>query len=253
MTELTTALFIDAGNTKVKWRLGQVGEVSQCLLNGSGLVDWIQANHASIDRLIVSSVQSRKWDLEIKSLCEQLNLAIWFARSLSNSHGLISAYAQPDHLGVDRWLALLALWNKRQRAFLLVDSGTATTLDLVDANGQHLGGYILPGLELQKRALRQSSEALNDLIRESSGLVDTGLAKDTAEAVDQGSLACLVALIEKLIHQYELSEKDLFFTGGDARKISQAVGLGAIEKELVLQGLLLAWSESQAAKIEANI
>lgn len=239
-----TTLFIDAGNTNVKWRLGEAGDMQNCAFDDPGFRGWVRSNQAAISSVAISSVQSEQWNLKLEDLCDELDLTCWFAKSDAENQGLISAYSQPDNLGVDRWLALLALWCRLKKGFVLVDSGTALTLDVVDNGGQHLGGYILPGLALQRRALLDASERLDKLVS-TEPKYQVELGRDTSEAIDQGIFASAVALIEKLMKNAELSSDCLVFTGGSAAQLQQAMNQSHLEDDLVMQGLSLAYAYTQ--------
>src|SRR3546814_5490867 len=74
-----------------------------------------------------------------------------FARSSAGWHGLRNAYREPERLGVDRWLAMIAAWHTHRGAACIANAGTALTVDVIDAQGQHLGGIIAAGLAAQQR------------------------------------------------------------------------------------------------------
>jgi len=138
-----------------------------------------------------------------------------------------------EQLGVDRWLAMLACQARCDGGFLVVDCGTAITLDLVSAAGTHTGGYILPGFGLMRDALLQATAIQ---VPETTAPA-AGLATDTASAITRGAYASVVALIEKLLAQAE-AETALFIGGGNARSLSPLVSQPhAIVEQLVLRGL----------------
>src|SRR5690606_12310751 len=83
-----------------------------------------------------------------------------FALSQINAAGVVNGYERPEQLGADRWLAILAGFSRAKRASVIVDCGSAITLDLVSARGEHLGGYIAPGLTLMRRALLGNTEKI---------------------------------------------------------------------------------------------
>ena len=66
---------------------------------------------------------------------------------------MTSGYRDPERLGVDRWLALIAARERSKQPTVIVDAGSACTIDLLDSEGRHLGGYILPGLTAMGEAL----------------------------------------------------------------------------------------------------
>ena len=240
-----TTLYVDSGNTNVKWRMGEVEEVFTSPSNSPKLFDWILGNRAKLEFVAVSSVQTDKWNLELQQFCKQQELELWFASSPAEAQGLQSAYSSAEQLGVDRWLALLALWCRFRKGFLLVDSGTAITLDVVDNQGQHLGGFILPGLALQRATLMQASENLAALVK-TTPTYSSSLGKNTAEAIDHGVIASAVALIEKQLRLTDCPEERLIFAGGGAGALRDEVGAGILVEGLVLQGLSLAWDRHRA-------
>jgi type III pantothenate kinase len=234
-------LFVDAGNTRVKWQLGIAADIQSCAIDESlQFVDWVRQAAHKIESIAISSVQTNDWNQMLESLCHELVIEHWLAESQGESMGLISAYANSEHLGVDRWLAMLALWNKYGKGFVLVDAGTAITLDVVDNWGKHQGGFILPGLELQRAALLNTSQSLATLVTEPAEY-QADLATDTRAAIDHGIFASTVALVEKLMS--DAGHGQLVITGGDAAHFLVALPEGVGIENLVLRGLDMAWAE----------
>lgn len=242
-----STLFVDAGNTNLKWQLEGAYGLHNCPVEQSeGFLEWIRQQSTQVTAVAVGSVQSEGWNSLLRDLCKDLGLECWFAESQTEAMGLVSAYSNPVHLGVDRWLAMQALWNNFQAGFVLVDAGTAITLDVVNADGQHQGGYILPGMELQRHALSDVSEKLRSLAKKpiTSQVV---LGKDSAEAMNNGVLASALALVEKVMRQASVQQIDqLVFTGGDASKLMAVVDKGVVLENLVLQGLEITWQQRQS-------
>lgn len=81
-------------------------------------------------------------------------------RSSSRCCGVTNLYSKPESLGVDRWCALIGARSLVQGAAVVVMAGTATTIDTIDADGQFLGGVILPGFELMAGSLARGTAAL---------------------------------------------------------------------------------------------
>jgi type III pantothenate kinase len=88
---------------------------------------------------------------------------IEFVTAAPEYHGLTNGYLDPSLLGADRWLALIGAWTKARSALCVVDAGTAVKVDSVDADGQHLGGLIVPGIHMMREALmnKTSEHALS--------------------------------------------------------------------------------------------
>ena len=244
-------LLVDVGNTNIEWRLS--GEVDlarcglfRCAVDSSGFKDWLQSNKSQIDSVAVSSVQTETWNADLRSLCNELSLECWFAASATKELGLVSAYATPQHLGVDRWLAMLALWSRLHAGFLVVDAGTAITIDIVDNSGKHMGGYILPGLKMQRQVLLGKSSVLDSQVNDVlEPCIELGA--DTGEAIDNGVLASVVALLQKLISKESSWLDQVVFTGGDAKVLSGFFDSAVVQEGLVLEGLVASWVQYSSA------
>jgi type III pantothenate kinase len=154
--------------------------------------------------------------------------------------GVRVAYPQPARLGVDRWLALLAARARGPEATLILDLGTAATYDLLDPDGVHLGGLILPGLAM----MRDSLLAGTGIPRDAAEPATDPWAADTGAAVATGSLHALAALAERLYAR--LRERAaagappvILITGGDGPRIARLIDAPALlVPELVLLGLV---------------
>jgi type III pantothenate kinase len=190
-------------------------------------------------RLAISCVSANELLELVQSVVYELWLDVDILRVKSESHafGVINAYQQPEKLGVDRWLALIAVWQKYHRPACIVDCGTAITVDLIDAEGCHQGGLISPGLTLMKKALGRGTEAL----RFSEPLValispPLSLSDNTQDAIYNGTLTAAVGLIEHVLNKQSVH---LILTGGDAELIANQLEVKCtLDQDLILQGLL---------------
>jgi type III pantothenate kinase len=211
-------LELDAGNSRLKWRLSSLAPsfapVASGVVVDAGMhlpaaeraraaLDVVLAQLASQvpTQVHVSSVR----DGEFRVQCRQAFLAYCavepvFAEAKAALLGLRSGYLQAEKLGVDRWLAMLAAFQTEKGACCVLDCGTTITLDVVDEDGRHQGGYIVPGLHLQRDALAQRRPALlagaqNAFITPERG--DNALlpGRNTAEAIGHGVLSMVVGFI----------------------------------------------------------
>ena len=149
------------------------------------------------------------------------------------------AYADVTRLGVDRWLAVLGAWTSVGKSCLVVDLGTAVTLDFINHQGRHLGGYILPGLRLGIGGLLQGTSNVRvdgDILSRAS----TAPGCNTTDAVYHGALFTFVAVIEQAflrLQQQEPAAK-LLITGGDAALVGNHLGCHyQIREDLVFEGM----------------
>ena len=235
-------LELDIGNSRIKWRTlaaqGQAvarGHLSRRDLSGE--MSWGELLPVQgIRRIRVSNVAGPEVAAHLDRWARDvLGIVPEYARATARTAGVTSGYGEPEKLGVDRWLALLAAWQELDRACVVVDAGTAVTVDVLDGSGTHQGGYIVPGLTLMLNALLSGTSG----VRLSAGPVASLAAGNcTSDAVLQGCTAMTVALIERARSGSELP---LVLTGGDAELLAPWLAAPSLLcPELVLDGLGLA-------------
>ena len=233
-------LYLDCGNTRIKWRLdseqGGVVEYAE-------FECWLaqQAAEHRVDRVVFASVlgeSRRQWLL---NNIARANLSAGQCIVTREALGVTCIYQQLERLGIDRWLVVVAAWVKLQSSCLVVDLGTAATLDIVDSQGRHQGGYIVPGLELALKGLLAGTDNIKP---DPAGFDGASLlpGANTAQAVFHGGLASLVALIESIYSALLKSDPQakLILTGGDARLVSRHLSLQhSIDDGVVFEGMRL--------------
>lgn len=180
-------------------------------------------------------------------LAEHWQCEVYWPQAQAQAYGVTNAYSDPERLGVDRWLALLAGRARYQQACCVVDCGTAITLDVLDQAGVHQGGLILPGIGLMRQSLQEHTQI--NLQQDQANEIAL-LARDTSDAVQGGTLYAAVALIDRVLqdvrHALGMDLKALI-TGGDAEQVVPLLAQ-AFEHapDLVLQGLELISRNGQA-------
>ena len=233
-------LSIDAGNSRIKWRLTNKG---QTVAQGAQLTP----KSFEGETLNLSEIQSPS-EIRIASvagdkvvnwlqqqLLEQFAAPISLAQVASTIGELSCAYEDPQSLGIDRWLAMAAAYHHYDEPLMVIDAGSAITMDIIGPGGQHVGGYIAPGLTLMHDALWKNT---SDVRVVGSGSEELWLpGKNTQQAVNRGCLLAAVSTIESLAAQFPVR---IVITGGDARILMQAMSLSADNHaNLVLDGLIL--------------
>lgn len=244
MTGRSVILDLDIGNSRIKWRL------SVSPFGGAprhGVVDDLASLSAALislpppERIRVACVRRQQRQEEIITWAQQSGLVAELARVARRLGGLEIFYTDLGRLGVDRWLAMLACRQRTGGSFLIVDCGTALTVDLVAADGRHLGGYIVPGLGLSRRALEEHTAIRLAELPESLSC-EPGHSTDAA--VSQGVFAMLLKLIESATQMPAMQDAQLFLTGGDAPRFQAALVPGVRQlhrvEQLVLDGLAIA-------------
>ena len=230
-------LFVDIGNSKLKWRfyIGESRKHDKC---GSyeefcAHLDEVSLAKPLMDCVKISSVKNNATTFAISNLIEtKLNIVPQFAK-VSNSVGKVRCgYKNINELGVDRWLAIVSGVNKYEKGILIVDSGTAISIDLVDHEPNHLGGFILPGLRASLEALSSCTDKI-PLISEIDNIASPG--NSTKSGVLGGIINPVIAFIELLSHKYQLYP---VLTGGDNLQIGVGLSIKhSLEDNLVLDGL----------------
>lgn len=244
---MSLTLLVDVGNTRLKWALTEAGTrgpvlaLPYTLHQLSMLLDEAWGQMRRPQRLVVASVAEAVVNDAISHWSERhWTLPPRFVRSEVFCLGVSNAYPQPGRLGIDRWLALIAAYQRRRSAVGVVDCGSAATIDLVDDQGRHGGGWILPGLAMSGECLRAKTAipSFADLVPIPS------LGKDTAAGIANGALAAVAGavLMADRIATQQLGIRDLkwMITGGDAARLAGALPLESeIITELVMDGLNL--------------
>ena len=240
-------LFIDRGNTALKWQLCQQGEMISTgkADNGIELDDALrELSDKSLAGIYVASVAGDDVAQALKVWAGKYSqVEPVFIKSSYKACGVTNAYKEPERLGVDRWLAMIAAHQRYPGMLCVVDSGTALTMDFLNENGQHLGGFIVPGAELMRKSLLQNTQEINL----NSAVLGNELGMNTSEAVFFGTEQMLQAFVcnklDEVARQYK-KEIGLVLTGGHARHL--ALGLVSTyhnEQDLVFKGLRLVVEE----------
>ncbi|MDA1343533.1 MAG: type III pantothenate kinase [Proteobacteria bacterium] len=225
-------LLIDIGNTRLKWAtannldLMPRNPIANTAVTRNALSLLWQAIQQP-NQLAISSVgASQLYDVVI-SVANQLwpGITIIRAQSETQGFGLTNAYQEPEKLGVDRWLSMIAGYQLYPKALCIADCGTAITVDVIDNSGQHLGGMISPGLRLMKEALANSTENL----QLSETAFPFGLAKNTDAAIHNGTLSAACGLIDSVL-KTQPDTAQLLLTGGDAKAIAAHMGISKNSK-----------------------
>jgi type III pantothenate kinase len=241
-------LLLDLGNTRLKWALTS----DRWLAHGA--VGWNENLDAALaealapwprpELVLAASVVDTDREALVAAIVTQLCArSVDWRRSPVAACGVRNAYAEPQRLGVDRFLAMVAALAHGGGPHVLVGVGTALTLDALATDGRHLGGLIAPGPMLMQQSLLNATA----LVRmDGAGSVQER-ADNTTDAVVSGCWLAAVALIERFVAQAadELgAHPTLCLSGGDAAQLAPLLSLPAhVTHNAVLRGLAL-WAES---------
>lgn len=260
-----STLLIDIGNTRLKWALiesqknvTQAAFISQGSFSenlSSSMIELCLQHSWQLDHIICSSVVSiEQTNLIQKAFKQNYPHTLWKQiNGLALIEKISTAYINPEQLGSDRRAMIMAAQALfPQKNILIVSSGTATTLDIINAESHHLGGWILPGFSLMMNSLLQGTSQLtaNTSSIESTDSIEIGL--DTNSAINRGILASQIGAIEVAKQYAEKKNIQLnliLFSGGNGKQLFnlQAQNNQNIkyqyEDNLVLKGLA-AWYQN---------
>jgi type III pantothenate kinase len=239
-------LLLDIGNSRVKMALvddDQWLEETAAELDDQRS-DWpvLDAVAAAPDRVLAVNVAG----VAVASSLAQRLHSLWrlpleLAESAAEFAGLRNGYRDPQQLGADRWLAMLAARRATPGAICVVDAGTALTVDLVEADGRHLGGFILPGPGLMREALERSTGNIRERSLDSLPAINPqSPGRDTGSAISAAALQASLGLIERARSMTSTPAR-VVVSGGAAPGLLGGLGQDALHRpRLVLEGLLLA-------------
>ena len=241
-------LLIDIGNSRIKAALFAEGDIQPCFAAAyeKDEIGVCMDSHLDKDikpaRVLVSSVAGNKVNRELSLYAEQQwSLEIEFASVASEAAGVINGYRSSETLGVDRWSALVAGWSCYRSALVVVDCGTALTVDLVSDGGLHLGGFILPSLELMSSSLGASTEQISADLEHSHASIEPG--DSTASCIANGALAAIISLVESSFKQLSPGQENqchCVITGGNAEQILESLSIKFDhDPYLVLRGVAI--------------
>lgn len=233
-------LVFDVGNTRIKWAWVDEGKLAH---GGSwmhrGCSDWTLPPEltGAASAAYAVSVASEQTNTRLSdAVAERFGVSLRYFKASPSAGGVRNAYVEAARLGADRWAAIVAAYRRGGPACVM-DCGSAVTVDTVDAHGRHLGGMILPGLAMMRRALKQDTAALPEVEHGDIRL----FASDTDTAIRSGTLLGLAAMLDGLAMQIrqEVGESmRLYMTGGDSAAIAEAMRVEALLlPDMVLEGV----------------
>ncbi len=242
-------LLIDAGNTRIKWAWmsgasKQLQDAGAARTSGRlSVLPFLDCEEAAAGAMacnVAGIGLGRKLAGLVK---EKLGVDLVFAQAQRSACGVTSAYTNPLNLGADRWAALIGAHALGPNNYCIVDAGSTITVDLLLANGRHLGGYIAPGLEMSLAAMaRGTAELASRLKGHSGGPQDLAPAADSAEAMEKGALAAQLGMVRMGMRRLANKGEDspaLLLTGGGAQALIATGELpeAQLAPNLVLRGL----------------
>ncbi len=231
-------LQIDAGNSRVHWRLLDAarsplerGDLSWAQVAANGVEGLPLKKVVSVEFASVAGERARELETTLSRVA---GAPVRDFRVSEAQCGVVNAYRDPGCMGIDRWLAMIGAFHIFGGPLTVLDAGTAITIDHVDARGLHRGGYILPGLGLMGESLGAGTAGVRaDPVSGSA----TEPGTNTTECVHQG-IAWLFETIVIRAARYWGEAGRLVVTGGDAQRLPAPLGMGMTrEPDLIFLGM----------------
>lgn len=243
-------LLVDIGNTRVRWCCAEHGQCSAAVVQAydpEGVAGLLREPWASLPapaRVIAANVGGEAVAARIDVLTRELwGLRADYISAVHEGYGVTNGYVKAAQLGADRWAALVGAGRLDSGAKLIADCGTAMTMDVLTGDGRHLGGLILPGLTMMRRALLGGTSDLYISDEHDSTAAGTRLAHETSDAIKAGTLhmaaAALVGIAEDLEAELQCPLRRII-TGGNASQLLPLINRSYThEPDLILKGLLI--------------
>lgn len=252
-------LAIDAGNSRVKWgwletdgpggtRWASIATVPLIeFAASSDHVNPFSVTHEDPERIIISNVAGEGAHQLLVNWTSIFDAEPLWLRAQAERCGVRNGYERPELLGADRWAALIAARALHNGASLVVNAGTATTVDMLAADGTFLGGAILPGVELMRFVLHEHTGRLP--MAEGSY---RDAPRNTADAIETGCRHAQAGAVERMYRVFrEAAAAPLCIVAGGAGRalVDQLSMPRRYVENLVLDGLAhIALAERAAAR-----
>ncbi|WP_394175727.1 type III pantothenate kinase [Thalassotalea litorea] len=220
-------VLVDVGNSRIKLcQLGDTGSVSLSPVKSfaeNEALKFISIQHPN--KVIVSAVSNEEFCHSLQQLCEREHIEFKRLMTANCTADVAFGYEKPQQLGVDRWMAIIgASQIVTGQNLLVVDAGTATTIDLLSADNKHLGGWITPGIEMMISSLYANTAQVEGVFSTPDNLL---FADNTSDNVNHGCWAMTVATIEFAQLQAQLLTIDInamLITGGNGKALMPYLG-----------------------------
>lgn len=241
-------LLVDVGNSRVKWGLhdGQAW-VRQDVVDNADIArlahDWEELPPPQ--NIVICNVAGPEIKIALVALLQRWQVVPRWVGAQARQCGVSNGYAEPAQLGPDRWAALIGAHHLVNGACLVVNAGTAVTVDALTKEGVFLGGLILPGLDLMQAALARGTAS----VRAEKGRLEKFPA-NTADAVYSGALQAVAGAVERMVRELNQAGNEecaLVLSGGSAGELLPLLNRQVtLVDNLVLEGLVMIAREGVA-------
>jgi len=212
--EKGTVLYVDIGNSALKAGLRDRREWTfpfrSSLDDLSGFIDWVNRYTDRIDLAVITSVVAEKTETVVSGLAVDC-----LVLATGDIPAKLLDYETPGTLGMDRFLGCYAAVARTRNAAVVIDAGSACTVDYMSKDSVYRGGVIMPGIDILEKTLVENIPGLPAVER---AIPDEWPGKSTRRSLQWGLTGSFVMAIETMIDKYEnrFGAFDLVATGGQA-------------------------------------
>ena len=238
-------LLVDVGNTRTKWVLAEnshmLTEIDVCL-NQDVASSTIASLAEVVHKVSIANVAGDTMAQTLTEVMQAVEAPVTMVQTTQEACGVRNSYDYPETLGVDRWLSLIAAYDKQKASCLVINAGTAVTIDALSVpkpadHANFMGGLIMPGVGVMLRTLANNTAQLS--VGEGSVM---DFPTNTQDAMHTG---CLVAVIGAIQRQWQLLQAldqqapAILLSGGDAEMLVKHLPADLAEKTIIVDNLVL--------------
>jgi type III pantothenate kinase len=241
---MSTLLAIDAGNTRIKWRVHDShawlshGKLETALVATLKTALEAEIKLNKINKIVISNVAGEKVAQSLTQQLQSYDVEITFVQPSAQQCGVTNGYDIASQLGADRWCALIGARHIFQGDAVVVMAGTAMTIDALTSDGKFLGGIIVPGLSLMQDALHSRTANLRPVAG-----VFKPFPAHTQDAIHSGIIQASLGAIAQMrsaLQKQTRHEVTCLISGGAAEWLAPHIEQPVMRFEnLVLEGLLM--------------
>lgn len=232
-------LYLDIGNSTIKaayreelqWKRPEAAVLS----SATDLVAWINRHEKDFGTIVIASVVKESTDVFVDRLQSEAVRLL----SIEDIPKDLLDYKTPQTLGIDRFLTCYGAVAQSSKPVVVVDAGTACTIDYMSGDFVYRGGVIMPGIGILEKALRTSAPSLPAVLRT---VPKDWPGKSTKESLRWGLYGSYRDSIQSMLDRYEakFDEFDLIVTGGASEWVSEVLERPSkIRPMLIFEGMHL--------------
>ncbi|EUJ10948.1 pantothenate kinase, type III [Methylophilaceae bacterium 11] len=238
-------LLVDVGNTRTKWVLAEnnhmLTEIDVCL-NQDVASSTIASLAEVVHKVSIANVAGEAMAQTLAEVMQAVDAPVTMVQTSHEACGVRNGYDYPQALGVDRWVSLIAAYDKQKASCLVINAGTAVTIDALSVpkaadHANFMGGVIMPGVGVMLNTLAEKTAQLNVM---DGSVMD--FPTNTQDAMHTGCLAAAIGVIQRqwqLLQALDQQAPAILLSGGDAELLAKHLPADLAEKTIIVDNLVL--------------